>query len=67
MKWVLILAIWNTTPPQDSFKFLTETYSSQEECQEAIQAAYAVIFNKGGQGQAVCMSEAQLGLTRSFS
>lgn len=67
MKWVLILALWNTNPPQDSFKFLTDTYSSQEECEQAIQAAYAVIFNKGAQGQAICMSEAQLKLQRPWS
>ena len=67
MKWVLILALWNTNPPQDSFKFVTDVYDSQEECLEAVQASYSLAFDRGVQAQGVCVSEEGLGLVRSYS
>ena len=66
MKWVLILAMWNTNPPQDSFKFVTKPYATQTQCEDAIQSAYALAFNNGIQAQAICISEAQLGLIKNF-
>ena len=62
MKWVMILAFWNTTPPQESFKFFTKVFSSQQECEDAIQTVYNAAFNSGTHAQAACISEAQIGL-----
>ena len=64
MKWLLIMAMWNTNPPQDSFKFITKPYATQAQCEDALQDAYAIAFNKGVQAQAICVSEQQLGLLR---
>lgn len=67
MKWIMFAALWNTNPPQDSFKFITNTFSSSEACEEGIQVLYDAAFNKGIQAQAVCQSEQQLGLVRSYN
>jgi hypothetical protein len=62
MTWLLILAIWNTNPPQESFKFITESFETEADCKQAIQQSYAYLFNKGLQGQAICRSVEQLKL-----
>lgn len=62
MKWVLIVALWNTTPPQDSFKFYTQAFASEQDCQIAAQQLYSMAFNKGIQAQAICKSRDSLGL-----
>jgi hypothetical protein len=67
MTWLLILAMWNTNPPQQSFKFLTSSYKTQQECEAAIQDAYAALFNRGFQGQAICQSVDQLKLEAPIS
>ena len=64
MKWLLIAALWNTNPPQDSFKFFTETFESKEQCEAALQYLYAKAFDKGVQAQARCYSEQELKLLR---
>lgn len=64
MKWVMIVALWNTNPPQDSFSFYTEAFNSEVECLEAVQIVYAEAFNRGVQAQAICKSEVQLNLHR---
>lgn len=64
MKWLLIAALWNTNPPQDSFKFFTETFTSKEQCEAALQYLYAKSFDKGIQAQARCYSEQELKLLR---
>ena len=67
MKWLLILAIWNTDPPQDSFKFYTQRHPSQESCEKAIEAVYKAASEHGASAQAFCASEAQLDLLQSYS
>ena len=62
MKWLLIIALWNTNPPQDSFKFYTQPFASKQECEATLQMFYAKAFDKGIQAQAVCLSENQLKL-----
>ena len=62
MKWLLIVALWNTNPPQDSFKFYTEVHVSKQRCEAALQQLYAAAFDKGIQAQAICASEAELKL-----
>ncbi len=64
MKWLLIIALWNTNPPQDSFKFYTEVYTSKQTCEDALQVFYAKAFDKGIQAQARCFSEEELKLLR---
>jgi len=66
MKWIMILALWNTNPPQESFKFYTQTFASETACEEAIQDAYAAAFNRGVQAQAVCVSQSSLNLGSSY-
>ena len=63
MQWLLILALWNTNPPQDSFKFFTKPYENWADCQAELEQVYAASFNKGVQAQAVCVSKDDLGLT----
>ena len=62
MKWLLIAALWNTNPPEDSFKFYTEVHSSKQSCEAAVQNLYAAALDNGVQAQAVCSSEVQLKL-----
>jgi hypothetical protein len=66
MKWILIAALWNTNPPQDSFKFYTEAFATKQACEVAIQAFYAAAFNNGVQAQATCSSREQLGLGPTY-
>lgn len=62
MKWVLIAALWNTNPPQESFKFYTQPFATKQDCEVAAQELYAAAFNNGVQAQAICRSREQLGL-----
>ena len=45
MKWLLIVALWNTNPPQDSFKFFTEVHTSNQRCEDRLQEIYAAAFD----------------------
>jgi hypothetical protein len=66
MKWLLIATLWSTNPPQDSFKFYTEAFATKQACEIAVQELYAAAFNNGVQAQALCRSQAQLGLGPTF-
>ena len=66
MKWLLIAALWNTNPPQDSFKFYTKAFATKQACELAVQELYAAAFNNGVQAQAACSSQAQLGLGPTY-
>jgi len=62
MKWLLIVALWNTSVPQDSFKFYTEAHTSRESCLRSAKALYAAAHDEGIQAQAICASEVDLKL-----
>ena len=66
MKWLLIAALWNTNPPQDSFKIYTEVFATKQACEDAVQELYTAAFNKGIQAQAACRSQTQLGLSPTY-
>ena len=66
MKWLLIATLWNTNPPQDSFKFYTAAFATRQACEDAVQELYAAAFNNGVQAQAVCRSKEQLGLGPTY-
>lgn len=62
MKWVMIIALWNTDAPQESFSFYTKTFNSRAECELSVQLIYADAEERNVQAQGVFLSQAQLGL-----
>lgn len=62
MKWLLIAALWNTNPPQDSFKFYTEAFDSRESCLLSAKALYLAARDEKIQVQVTCASEVDLKL-----
>jgi hypothetical protein len=66
MQWVMIMALWTTTPPQEDFTFYTEAFQSRQECLVAVQAYYAAALEKGIQVQGICASKAQLGFDKEY-
>jgi hypothetical protein len=62
MKWIMILALWNTDVPEDSFRFYTQTYASETSCIAAIRSVYAEATSLGIRAQGVCFSERDLGI-----
>jgi len=62
MKWVMIIALWNTDVPQESFNFYTKAFNSKADCELAVQLIYIDAKERNIQAQGVCLSEAQLGV-----
>jgi hypothetical protein len=62
MKWVMIIALWNTDVPQDSFSFYTKAFDSKVECEQAVQLIYIDARERNIQAQGICLSERQLGV-----
>ncbi len=61
MKWVMIIALWNTDVPQESFSFYTKTFDSKAECELSVQLIYIDAKEKDIQAQGICLSQEQLG------